>query len=78
MSGGQQQRVAVAQAIANNPMLLLADESTGNLDSESGKEIMCLLKKLNEEGMTIIMVTHDEKVAGYANRTVRMVDGKLL
>lgn len=77
LSGGQQQRVAIARAIANVPMLLIADEPTGNLDHESGKEIMCLLKKLNEEGMTIIMVTHDEKVAGYANRIVKMFDGKL-
>lgn len=78
LSGGQQQRVAIARAIANNPMLLIADEPTGNLDYESGKEIMCLLKKLNKEGMTIIMVTHDEGVASYADRTIRMRDGKLI
>ena len=78
LSGGQQQRVAIARAIANNPMLLIADEPTGNLDQESGKEIMSFLKRLNKEGMTIIMVTHDEEVAGYADRTIRMLDGALI
>jgi len=75
LSGGQQQLVGVARAIVGRPKLLLADEPTGNLHSEQGDEIMTLFKKLNEEGMTIIQVTHSEKNAQYGNRIIRLVDG---
>ncbi|MTI40170.1 ABC transporter ATP-binding protein [Fulvivirga lutimaris] len=75
LSGGQQQLVGVARAIIGQPKLLLADEPTGNLHSEQGEEIMEIFKKLNEEGMTIIQVTHSEKNAEYGNRTIRLVDG---
>ena len=75
LSGGQQQLVGVARAIVGKPKLLLADEPTGNLHSEQGDEIMQLFKKLNEEGMTIIQVTHSEKNAQYGDRIVRLVDG---
>ena len=75
LSGGQQQLVGVARAIIGQPKLLLADEPTGNLHSEQGEEIMEIFKKLNEEGMTIIQVTHSEKNAEYGNRIVRLVDG---
>ena len=75
LSGGQQQLVGVARAIVGRPKLLLADEPTGNLHSEQGDEIMQLFKKLNEEGMTIIQVTHSEKNAQYGDRIVRIVDG---
>ena len=75
LSGGQQQLVGVARAIVGKPKLLLADEPTGNLHSEQGDEIMDLFKKLNEEGMTIIQVTHSEKNAQYGNRIVRLEDG---
>ena len=75
LSGGQQQLVAVARALIINPKLILADEPTGNLNSEQGFEIMELLKKLNKEGTTIIQVTHDEKKAEYANRIIRLKDG---
>lgn len=75
LSGGQQQLVAVARAIIGNPKLILADEPTGNLHSEQGKEIMEILKKLNEEGTTIIQVTHNEENAKYANRIIRLADG---
>ena len=75
LSGGQQQLVAIARAIAGKPKLLLADEPTGNLHSEQGEMIMKLLKKLNQEGMTIIQVTHSKENAGYGNRTIRLVDG---
>jgi putative ABC transport system ATP-binding protein len=75
LSGGQQQLVAIARAIAGKPKLLLADEPTGNLHSEQGEMIMKLLKKLNEEGMTIIQVTHSKENAGYGNRIIRLVDG---
>lgn len=75
LSGGQQQLVAIARAIAGKPKLLLADEPTGNLHSEQGEVIMKLLKKLNEEGMTIIQVTHSKENASYGNRIIRLVDG---
>jgi putative ABC transport system ATP-binding protein len=75
LSGGQQQLVGVARAIVGKPKLLLADEPTGNLHSEQGDEIMALFKKLNEEGMTIIQVTHSEKNAQYGSRIVRLEDG---
>ncbi len=75
LSGGQQQLVAIARAIAGKPKLLLADEPTGNLHSEQGEMIMKLLKKLNEEGMTIIQVTHSKENATYGNRIINLVDG---
>lgn len=78
MSGGQQQRVAVARALANDPEVILADEPTGNLDSKTGKEIIELIGKLNKEGKTIIMVTHDEDIAKHAQRIVRLKDGKVV
>lgn len=75
LSGGQQQLVAIARAIISKPKLILADEPTGNLHSEQGKEIMDLLKKLNDEGTTIIQVTHSEFNAGYGNRIIKLEDG---
>lgn len=76
LSGGQQQRVAVARAVVNNPKLILADEPTGNLDSTNGNEVMQLLTDLNEQGTTIIMVTHSEHDARFSHRIVRMLDGQ--
>jgi putative ABC transport system ATP-binding protein len=76
LSGGQQQRVAVARAVVNQPKLILADEPTGNLDSSHGNEVMQLLSELNEQGTTIIMVTHSEHDAHYSHRIVRMLDGQ--
>ena len=78
LSGGQQQRVAVARALANNPPILIGDEVTGDLDSESGLAIMRLLATLNEEGMTIVFVTHDPRMAEFARRLIHIYDGKLL
>ncbi|GHU80552.1 macrolide ABC transporter ATP-binding protein [Clostridia bacterium] len=78
MSGGQQQRVAIARAIAARPPIILADEPTGNLDSRSGREVLNILKDLWQEGKTVILITHDEKVAAQAMRTVRVDDGRIV
>ena len=77
LSGGQQQRVAIARALINEPKILLCDEPTGNLDSRTGRHIMEILTRLNRKGMTVIMVTHDPEIAGYARRTINLVDGRL-
>jgi putative ABC transport system ATP-binding protein len=78
ISGGEKERVAVARSIVNHPPVLLADEPTGNLDSRNTLEIMGLLRRLNETGMTIVMVTHSLECAGYADRTLSVADGKLI
>lgn len=77
LSGGQQQIVGIARALAGKPTLILADEPTGNLNSQQGEEIMTLFKKLNEEGVTIIQVTHSEKNATYGNRIINLLDGQI-
>ena len=78
LSGGQQQRVAIARAVVANPKLILADEPTGNLDSKNGKEVMGLLSELNKEGTTIVMVTHSQHDAGYADRVINLFDGQVV
>jgi putative ABC transport system ATP-binding protein len=78
LSGGQQQRVAIARALANDPPILIADEMTGDLDSETGFAIMKVVKSLNDEGMTIVYVTHDPRMAEFAGRVIELRDGKIL
>jgi putative ABC transport system ATP-binding protein len=78
LSGGQQQRVAVARAVAGNPAILLADEPTGNLDSANGEAVMELLAELHRDGATICMVTHDERYAAHAGRTIHLFDGRIV
>ena len=78
LSGGEQERVAIARALVNSPPILLADEPTGNVDSKTGKEIMDLFKSLNQEGQTIIMVTHNPENVAFSSRTVQLLDGKIV
>jgi putative ABC transport system ATP-binding protein len=78
LSGGEQQRVAIARALANEPVLLLADEPTGELDAHTGAEIIALFERLNEDGTTIVVVTHDEDLADAARRKIHMRDGQVV
>ncbi len=78
ISGGEQQRVAIARALVNNPALILADEPTGNLDTQTSKGIMLLLQRLNSQGITIVLVTHEDDIAGFTNRTIHLRDGKII
>jgi len=78
LSGGQQQRVSIARALAGNPKVILADEPTGALDSKTGKDVLEFLKKLNSEGTTVVMITHDNEIASQAKRIVRIADGKII
>jgi putative ABC transport system ATP-binding protein len=77
LSGGQQQRVAVARSLVNDPLMILADEPTGNLDSKTGAEVLDLISHLNEQGKTIVLVTHDDRVASRAHRVIHMKDGQI-
>jgi putative ABC transport system ATP-binding protein len=78
LSGGQQQRVAVARALGGDPLILLADEPTGNLDSANGEAVIKLLQELHQSGATICMVTHDPRYAGFADRTIHLFDGRIV
>lgn len=78
ISGGQMQRVAIARALIMEPSIILADEPTGNLDSRKSREIMELFEKINDEGATVVLITHEEDIAGYADRTVRLLDGRVV
>lgn len=78
LSGGQQQRVAVARAVSGEPTILLADEPTGNLDSRSGESVMALMQELHASGATICMVTHDDRHASHASRTIQLFDGRVV